>query len=135
ILTMTVGFSKVPENDGPVDLAEVEETEDFSEIEAKLDAGLDVASVPANLMPPLANAGDDRPKIYEGDDEACHIEFEQTEWPDRCEFGDTDSDKTVVLIGDSHAAQWFPALESIAQENGWKLLTRTKSSCTPVSVL
>lgn len=135
ILTLTLAFSKVPEDDGPVDLDAVEETRGLSEIETKLDAGLDITEAPAVLTPSLTNVVNDRPKIYDGGDDSCHIEFEQTQWPEHCAFGDTDSDEIVMLIGDSHAAQWFPALEAIAQERGWKLLTRTKSSCTPVSVL
>jgi hypothetical protein len=33
------------------------------------------------------------------------------------------------LIGDSHAVQWFPALESIMTGHGWRLITMTKSAC------
>jgi hypothetical protein len=35
----------------------------------------------------------------------------------------------VVLVGDSHAAQWFPALERIAKAEGWRLIPFTKLSC------
>ncbi|MDQ3128822.1 MAG: hypothetical protein M3Q66_10285, partial [Chloroflexota bacterium] len=40
----------------------------------------------------------------------------------------------VVLFGDSHAAQWFPALERLARVEGWKLITFTKSACTPADL-
>ena len=46
-----------------------------------------------------------------------------------CTFGDKDSDFTVALVGDSHAAQWFAALEPIAKERGWRLLTYLHNSC------
>ena len=36
---------------------------------------------------------------------------------------------TVALVGDSHAAQWFPALDVIAQQRGWRILPFTKDSC------
>jgi hypothetical protein len=36
----------------------------------------------------------------------------------------------VALFGDSHAAQWFPALERLARTNGWRLISLTKSACT-----
>jgi hypothetical protein len=36
---------------------------------------------------------------------------------------------TVVLAGDSVAAQWSTALESIARARGWNLVVLTKSSC------
>jgi hypothetical protein len=32
-------------------------------------------------------------------------------------------------VGDSHAAQWFPALNRIATGNGWRLLTYVKVAC------
>jgi hypothetical protein len=47
-----------------------------------------------------------------------------------CVYGDPTSATTVVLAGDSKAAQWAPALEILAAENGWRLVTYTKSSCT-----
>ena len=36
---------------------------------------------------------------------------------------------TVALVGDSHAAQWFPALDLIAEQRGWRILPFTKDSC------
>jgi peptidoglycan/LPS O-acetylase OafA/YrhL len=51
-----------------------------------------------------------------------------------CVSGDETSDRTVVLFGDSHAEQWFPAFESIAQEQGWRLVTYTKWLCPPPDV-
>jgi hypothetical protein len=35
----------------------------------------------------------------------------------------------MVLFGDSHAAQWFPAMEKYANDNGWRLVSDTKRSC------
>ncbi|MCH7231402.1 acyltransferase [Glycomyces sp. L485] len=131
ILTLTIGFPKSGTDEPPVDLEAVEEVDDLSEIETKLRDALESDRVPGNLIPPLANISDDKPTIYNN---SCHLEFEQTEWPHDCVFGDTESDTTVILMGDSHAAQWFPALETIASDRGWKLISRTKSSCTPVAV-
>ncbi|EMY36018.1 acyltransferase domain-containing membrane protein [Arthrobacter crystallopoietes BAB-32] len=36
---------------------------------------------------------------------------------------------TVALVGDSHAGQWTPALDAIAKERGWRLLTYIHNSC------
>ena len=59
--------------------------------------------------------------------------------PRRCEIGDTeDPVRTVALVGDSHATQWFPAFDRLGKEQGWKVVTFTKSSCpftTAVRVL
>jgi len=58
----------------------------------------------------------------------CHLSYLATESPS-CTFGDTASSATIVLFGDSHAAQWFPALERIAIDRHWKLVSLTKSAC------
>jgi peptidoglycan/LPS O-acetylase OafA/YrhL len=41
---------------------------------------------------------------------------------------------TMILFGDSHAMQWFPALEVIATRRGWRLVVLTKAGCTPADV-
>ncbi|MFU8875969.1 acyltransferase family protein [Micromonospora sp. SL4-19] len=46
-----------------------------------------------------------------------------------CVYGDEQSDFSVALVGDSHAAQWFPALKKVAEARGWRLVTYIKSSC------
>jgi peptidoglycan/LPS O-acetylase OafA/YrhL len=46
-----------------------------------------------------------------------------------CPFGDPDSAVHVVLIGDSHAAQWLSALEPIAEQRGWRLTAYIHDSC------
>ena len=61
--------------------------------------------------------------------DGCHLSFGQA-WPTHeCVYGDATSSTEVVLAGDSHAAQWFPALEKIATDRKWKLTNLTKSSC------
>ncbi len=55
--------------------------------------------------------------------------------PRLCTFGETATPRsTVVLFGDSHAAEWFPALEEIAGEQHWKLITLIKPGCTPLKI-
>lgn len=41
----------------------------------------------------------------------------------------SDAAATVALIGDSHATQWLPALEAIAQQYRWRIVEITKGSC------
>ena len=36
---------------------------------------------------------------------------------------------TVALVGDSHAAHWFPALERLATHEGWRIVTFVKVAC------
>lgn len=49
-----------------------------------------------------------------------------------CTFGPDDATRTAVLIGDSIAAQWTPALQDHFSRDGWKLVVLTKSSCPMV---
>jgi len=86
--------------------------------------------VPADLAPSLANASSDLPVIYA---DGCHLDVTTVTPPD-CAFGDISSPITVVLFGDSHAAQWFPALLRLATQHNWRLEPMTKSACTPASV-
>jgi hypothetical protein len=39
-----------------------------------------------------------------------------------------------VLFGDSHALSWFPAVEQVALDRGWRLLSVTMSACTPAEI-
>ena len=86
--------------------------------------------VPADLQPSLATVKDDAPIIYAN---GCHLD-QRTVEPKVCLFGDTSSPTTVVLIGDSHAAQWFPALARLATVEHWQLVSLTKSACTPAEL-
>ena len=72
----------------------------------------------------------EKPSVY-GDN--CHTNYGETKSGD-CTYGDINSKTTVVLYGDSHAAQWFPALEALANDRGFKLVSLTKSACPSVDV-
>ena len=87
--------------------------------------------VPANLQPSLRGASGDKPEIY---DNGCHVNLVSVE-PQVCVYGDTTSDFTVALYGDSHAAQWFPALNQIALERQWRLVILTKMGCTTIDLI
>jgi peptidoglycan/LPS O-acetylase OafA/YrhL len=49
-----------------------------------------------------------------------------------CQFGPEGAEHTAVLIGDSIALQWFPALFSIYTQPRWRLVVMTKSACPMV---
>lgn len=92
--------------------------------------GLATEKVPANLEPSLGDALVDRPELY---DNGCHLDASSIT-PKDCPSGDITSDYTVALFGDSHAAQWHTALEAVARNKGWRLLSFTKSGCAPIEV-
>ncbi|QKT13221.1 acyltransferase family protein [Rhodococcus sp. W8901] len=89
------------------------------------------AVVPANLSPSLVSSSSSVPVIYAN---GCHGDFSATVPRSDCVFGDRDSERSIVLLGDSHAAQWFPALEVVASTHGYRLVTMTKSSCPAAEV-
>jgi hypothetical protein len=49
-----------------------------------------------------------------------------------CDFGALDSSKLIMLVGDSHAAQWFPGFEKASLRSGFRLRVATKSSCPAI---
>jgi hypothetical protein len=77
------------------------------------------------IVPSPAKARGDIPIIYA---DGCHLPKPTVTHGD-CAFGDTSASTTVVLFGDSHAAQWFPALDVLGKQHGFRLLVRTKSGC------
>jgi hypothetical protein len=70
------------------------------------------------------------PIIY---DDGCHANYGETNTT-KCLYGDKSSNKEIVLFGDSHAAQWFPAIEKIANSQGYKLFSFTKASCAAIDL-
>lgn len=63
----------------------------------------------------------------------CHLAYTDVKQPE-CVFGDTSSQTTVMLFGDSHAGHLFPAMESLADSLGFRLISASKSSCPSVLV-
>ncbi|MEO3763417.1 acyltransferase family protein [Streptomyces sp. B5E4] len=82
------------------------------------------------LRPLPEKATDDRGKVH---DDGCLAGQQETESGD-CAYGNTGGSDTVVLFGDSHAMQYSPALEKITERRGLRLVTLTKSACTPAQV-
>ncbi|PWE18699.1 hypothetical protein DDZ18_03655 [Marinicauda salina] len=78
------------------------------------------------FIPALEAALRDNPSVYA---DGCHVDqFSADANP--CSYGESlDGGQVVALVGDSHAAQWAPALRLIAQERGYQLITHTKSAC------
>ena len=89
------------------------------------------SAVPTNLEPELINAKTDRAISYA---DRCHTQQNLPPSTAPCIYGDTTSTTTVVLFGDSHALSWFPAMNTVAKKNGWKLLSLTMSACSPADI-
>ncbi|MFI5888848.1 acyltransferase family protein [Actinoplanes sp. NPDC051513] len=98
---------------------------------AAIEASRRLGPLPANLTPALTKAARDRPRVWT---DGCHADVPVTTAPAGCVYGDPAGRETVVLFGDSHAAQWFPTLERLATERHWRLVELTKSSCSAADV-
>ncbi|WP_017589331.1 acyltransferase family protein [Nocardiopsis ganjiahuensis] len=78
------------------------------------------------LYPSPVGAEDDTPQAY---DDGCHAGFDKRDPSDPCVYGPEDADTTVALTGDSHSTQWFPALDELGRERGWRIVVFNKSAC------
>lgn len=91
---------------------------------ASSDAGLPVDRAGPFVPDPLA-ASKDGPDAWQG---GCHAD-QRSSAVKSCQYGDPNASFTVALAGDSHAAQWLPALQRVAGSKQWRLKSYTKSSC------
>lgn len=91
---------------------------------AALTEGLD-AGDGASPLPAPTTAKDDLPAPYRdrclsrGSNKSVKV----------CEYGERKADFKILLVGDTYAAQWQPALEEVAQANGWRLSIIAKTGC------
>ncbi|MFF2787839.1 acyltransferase family protein [Streptomyces sp. NPDC058049] len=75
------------------------------------------------VVPSPAQARGDFPP-----DGACEVAPAETHSPD-CLFGAVDSPDRIVLLGDSHAGQWFSPMLALASQRGWALQELVKQGC------
>ena len=91
-----------------------------------------VAVSPGAMLAPGPRTLRMTPAQARADDTApgnCFVGFGPTTVDPGCRFGDPAGERVVVLIGDSHAAQWYPALVRAATANHWTLYFWAKSAC------
>jgi peptidoglycan/LPS O-acetylase OafA/YrhL len=95
---------------------------------------LDRASLDAPIVTPvrqdLRELTDDRITMENG----CYARKPQNRHR-ICELGDPDADKTMVVYGDSHAQMWLPALERLAEEQGYRIIPLVKLGCAPYDIV
>jgi peptidoglycan/LPS O-acetylase OafA/YrhL len=77
------------------------------------------------IRPAPRNAEKDKGRLHA---DGCQAKGNREHSPP-CVYGVRDSETTVVLLGDSHALQWFPALEKLAHDNRWRLVGLTRGGC------
>jgi len=84
--------------------------------------------LPAVLQPPVGQLLSDYPHDVPS---ACMAHDGQTT-SDLCRAGAAGAPRTVVLMGDSHAEMWVPAVIAMAQRDRWTVVLMLKSGCSPL---
>jgi peptidoglycan/LPS O-acetylase OafA/YrhL len=91
---------------------------------AAVDAGAEcTGQLGDQLWPSLETFAEDTNGQYQ-----CWRSNGEPAFPD-CELGDPDGTFRVALMGDSHAASLLPAVEAVAERNGWELDVFTGFAC------
>ena len=81
--------------------------------------------LPAVLDPSLGQLLNDHPNLPN----CLAHDGQTTQTP--CHFGAPSSHRTLLVLGDSHAEMWIPALEALGQKEGWDVVPLMKSACSP----
>ncbi|HVY30429.1 MAG TPA: acyltransferase family protein [Polyangiaceae bacterium] len=86
---------------------------------------LEPAHGKVSFVPSPLKAKEDLPSVVE---RGCHLVVGVTE-PRPCEVGKSNGSVHIALVGDSHALQWLPTLEAMAEDHDLKITSITKTSC------
>jgi peptidoglycan/LPS O-acetylase OafA/YrhL len=88
------------------------------------------ATAYGDIVPAPIEAPKDRADAYDKQADGHDCWAYRPRFPTKeCVFGDATADRTVVLTGNSHAGQWLPALQQIADEQHLRIVTLLASQC------
>jgi hypothetical protein len=84
----------------------------------------------ADVVPAPIEAAQDKSAAYDVQANGHDCWSYRPNFPTKqCTFGDRTSTTNVVLVGNSHAGQWLPALQAVAVELHVKITTFVASQC------
>ncbi len=96
---------------------------------AAVRAAQEGSPIPSGLIPPLGRLLDDRyPEIPN-----CWDLRNDPHGLQKCTLFPGGATGTIVLIGDSHAREWLPAIAWMAKRNGWNLVPLWHKGCWPAA--
>jgi hypothetical protein len=105
-----------------------------TQVSSAVKASINLKSIPTDLTPGLASFANPTsaykllgPAFF-GPCDAYKNTAEQTN-PTPCVFGDTQSTKTIVLVGDSNVGNWAPALALGLKSAGYRLAVFGFAGC------
>ena len=98
-------------------------------VDEALAAAVKLTRLPADVTPSLSAAPDD---FSFTTNDCMAAQPATTPPPDgTCTFGDPRARRTIVVVGDSHANAWSPAIDAFAREYHWKFILYAKAACPP----
>ncbi|WP_281180901.1 SGNH hydrolase domain-containing protein, partial [Nocardia lijiangensis] len=80
-----------------------------------------------------------RPTVFEAPADGAYPSRDKciADWDTRevitCTYGDAGAERTIAVVGSSHAEHWVPALDVLAREHGFRLTVYLKMGC-PLTV-
>jgi peptidoglycan/LPS O-acetylase OafA/YrhL len=96
-------------------------------VQASVLAARNGMGVPSDLSPDLLELRDDVADVGECD-------YTDDEVRSLCVGGDTDAERSIVVLGDSHGRAWIPTFEEIAEQAGYRTYYLVKVQCTAADV-
>ncbi len=78
------------------------------------------------IAPPPVEARDDKPEFPECADVPNGATATSTA---ECVIGNPEGSRSLVVVGDSHAAMWMPAVRDLAEGTDWKVTVFLHDSC------
>lgn len=89
--------------------------------------------IPARLSPPIDKVAADFAGGVTGGG-SCYAPATGARTGKVCKYGDVTATRSIVLIGDSHAQMWLPAVDAIGKKYGWLVYPLLKKRCTSAKV-
>jgi hypothetical protein len=86
--------------------------------------------IPSGLWPPVGDLPDE-PRTTSLPRGCVPVAHSSQSTSLLCPVGVTRSRRTLVLIGDSHAQMWLPAVVRLALRDGWRVIPLLRPGCTP----
>jgi peptidoglycan/LPS O-acetylase OafA/YrhL len=101
---------------------------------AAVEASRRGARIPSRLTPPIGELLDER-LPYSLPPGCVPVARSSATSSRICPLGRTGSSRSIVVIGDSHAQMWLPAVVNLARRDGWVVLPVLRPGCTPAKWL
>jgi peptidoglycan/LPS O-acetylase OafA/YrhL len=95
---------------------------------AAVQAARQGSSIPGSLEPSIDQLLSDR---YHPPSPDCVADHDEPKIKQVCPLLEAGSSRTLVVFGDSHAAEWMPAILWAASQDGWRVIPLIELGCIP----